>query len=248
MHLLQRITNILFENPISSFFGKGVRLFYYFGDMWTYSRMPGAEKLELRSILPKISDKTSVTQISYSYFYQDTWGAEKVFQTKPNYHVDIGSTALLVGILAGYTRVCSVDVRPLPVTLPNLEAKKGSVTALPFYDASIDSLSSLCVLEHIGLGRYGDEFDPNGTITATKEIQRVMKKGGNIFVSTMVGQRDFVRFNAHRVFTLDTFCDYFKNCALKELKIIYGDKMHSLEEFQKDKPEECVGLFHFVKK
>ncbi len=223
-------------------------LLAYFLDLFKYFRMEGAEKFELRHLFPKISDRTTVTPLCHAYFYQDTWGAEKVFQTKPKYHVDVGSTALLVGILAKYTKVCNVDIRPLPVDLENLEAKKGSITKLPFKDGEIESLSSLCVLEHIGLGRYGDELDPRGTIKAANEIQRVMKKGGNIFVSTMMGQEDYVRFNAHRVFSMDTFCKYFNQSILKEIKFIYGDKMHSLEDFQKDKPEECVGLFHFVKK
>jgi hypothetical protein len=53
--------------------------------------------------------------------------------------------------------------------LENLFFKEGSILALPFESGSIKSLSSLCVVEHIGLGRYGDEIDPFGSESAIKE-------------------------------------------------------------------------------
>jgi hypothetical protein len=46
---------------------------------------------------------------------------------------------------------------------------------LPFKNNSIECISSLCVLEHIGLGRYGDKLDPFGTEKAIEEIKTIFK-------------------------------------------------------------------------
>jgi len=121
------------------------------------------ETIKTFDLQPALGEATAITAISYGYFYQDTWCAGKIFQTKPARHVDVGSTALLVGVLSQFVPVVSVDVRPLDVVLPGLEARKGTSTDMPFEDGSIDSLSSICVIEHIGLGRYGDVLDPDGT-------------------------------------------------------------------------------------
>ena len=79
--------------------------------------------------------------------------------------VDVGSTALLVGIISQCIPTISIDVRPLPVSLPGLICKYGTITDLPFEDATVEFLSSMCVIEHVGLGRYGDTID-------TQEVPR----------------------------------------------------------------------------
>lgn len=97
---------------------------------------------------PCLDDKTSVTQFDQYYFYQDTWAAKKVFEIKPACIFDVGSTAILVGILAQRYLTISVDIRPLPVTLPNLECRRGSILDLPFPDNSLELLT-VCVLLNI---------------------------------------------------------------------------------------------------
>ena len=62
------------------------------------------------------------------------------------------------------------------MSLPELNFKKGNILNLPFSDYSINSLSSICVIEHIGLGRYGDQLDQFGTEKAVKELVRVLAK------------------------------------------------------------------------
>ena len=59
--------------------------------------------------------------------------------------------------------------------LEGLSAKSGSVLQLPFKADEVPCLTTMCVLEHIGLGRYGDPLDPLGTKKAVEEIKRVIK-------------------------------------------------------------------------
>lgn len=63
------------------------------------------------------------------------------------------------------------------------------------YDASI-SISSV---EHSGLGRYGDELDPDGDIKAMKFQLDKTKVGGLCFLAVPMGM-DEILWNAHRVY------------------------------------------------
>ena len=56
-------------------------------------------------------------------------------------------------------------------------------------DNSVESLSSLCALEHFGLGRYGDEIDPEGCFKALREMQRILRPGGGIIFIGPCGAR-----------------------------------------------------------
>ncbi len=69
---------------------------------------------------------------------------------------------------------------------------------MPWDDEEVVSLSCLHVAEHIGLGRYGDPLDPQGTERAAAELARVLAPGGRLWFSLPVG-RPRVNFNAHRV-------------------------------------------------
>jgi SAM-dependent methyltransferase len=217
---------------------------WFLRDLRNYRRLGG--EAPLRDLSPRLYDKTDITPLDAYYFYQDTWLAGKVFNSKPPYHVDVGSTALLVGILSKFTQVCSVDIRPLPVSLPNLQVKRGSVLALPFEDSILLSLSSLCVIEHIGLGRYGDPIDPLGTEKAIAELCRVLAPGGNLYVSVPLEKSSRVQFNAHRVFCPDAFLNKFTGLDLIEVAFVQPDGIHNLDVLDANSTLSglTVGLFH----
>ncbi|OQX18170.1 MAG: hypothetical protein BWK75_06840 [Candidatus Altiarchaeales archaeon A3] len=239
-------SQIIPRNPFSILY----RYFDYFMDLIRYKSFKGSEKIKLLNLYPCINDKISETPIDFDYFYQDTWAAGKIFAVHSKYHVDVGSTALFVGILSKFTKVCSVDIRPLPVQLENLECKKGSILDMPFKDGELESISSLCVLEHIGLGRYGDPFDPKGTDKAIKELTRVLAANGNLYVSVPVENKDTIYFNAHRAFNVNNFISKFPDCNLVEVKIIRNKNIILLQDFNNLNPLEMagIGLFHFKKK
>ena len=100
--------------------------------------------------------------------------------------------------LTALTKVTFVDIRPLEANIEGLESVAGSLLAMPFEDQSLESLSCLHVVEHIGLGRYGDPLDPLGSRKAIAELQRVVAPGGHLLFSTPVGAPR-VCFNAHRI-------------------------------------------------
>ena len=73
-------------------------------------------------------------------------------------------------------------------------------------DNSISSISSLCALEHFGLGRYGDEVNPEGCFEAFDAIQRVTVKTKRIalFIALQIQTSQ----TAIRHYTLHHICEY----------------------------------------
>ncbi len=212
-----------------------------------YRRMQGGDRARWSDWYPALRDRTAATPIDLNYFYQDTWAAGKILGARPKLHMDLGSTALLVGFLAKWTRVISVDVRPLSIALDGLVTCAGTGAALPFRDRSIPSLSSLCVLEHIGLGRYGDQIDPEGTEKAAAELQRVLAPGGDLYVSVPIERENRVYFNAHRSFSMTAVTKMFAELDLEEAMLVQGHRIVSPQEVVALDSHHAMifGLFHF---
>lgn len=193
----------------------------YLDELATYLHMPGHERrIHLQ---PRLGEKQPVTPLDPYYFYQDSWAAGRVMAIQPRQWVDVGSTALLVGIFSHIAPTISVDIRPLPVRLPNLECRRGSITALPFADRGISGLSSLCVIEHVGLGRYGDPIDTEGSRKAFAEIGRVMAPGGHCLLSVPVALHGSVVFNAHRIFTREEVMSALSHFQLMEEQLLFPE-------------------------
>lgn len=182
------------------------------------------------------------------YFLQDLWAAKNISAIKPARHYDVGSRidGFVAHVLIS-TPVTYVDLRPLAVDVEELSFQQGSILALPFTSESIHSLSCLHVIEHIGLGRYGDPVDPAGYQKALCELSRVLAPGGTLLLGTPVG-REKLCFDAHRVFDPKTIVDGLRDLQLQEFSVIPDGQMKilrkiSLEEV--NKYEYACGLFIF---
>lgn len=196
----------------------------YLAEYRAYLRRNDNPHFALHSIhlVPCLLDRTAATPLEPTYFYQDSWAAAKIFRQAPEHHYDVGSSAMTVGIISQFVPTTMVDIRPIELQLENLSFRQGSIVDLPFPDNSIASLSSLCVVEHIGLGRYGDPFDPWGSEKAIGELKRVLKPGGDLYVSIPVDEECRVYFNAHRAFTREYVLELFAGFELVEEKYVYG--------------------------
>jgi len=181
----------------------------------SYSRLPDAEAIHLVDTWPQVHDRTSTSKIDAHYFYVNGWAMRRIITQQPRSHVDIGSQTIFANLLGAIIPVMFVDYRPLRAKLAGLESLGANILALPFADGSIESLSCLHVAEHIGLGRYGDPLDPQGTRKAARELARVLAKGGNLFFALPVGKPRLC-FNAHRIHAPETICDYFAELELIE--------------------------------
>ena len=75
------------------------------------------------------------------------------------------------------------------------------------------------VVEHVGLGRYGDPLDPDGDVVAMMELSRVLAPGGHLMFVVPVG-RPRVQFNAHRIYSFDQVCQSFSTLDLVEFSLV----------------------------
>ena len=191
-------------------------------DFRDYRRLAGPEPVRWRDAIPQLHDRTESSPYDPHYFFQDVWAARRIAERLPEHHVDVGSRVDLVGFLTTLTRVTFVDVRPLEVDLDGLEPVEGSLLALPFEDRSLDSVSCLHVAEHVGLGRYGDPLDPEGTDKAAAELQRVLAPDGELLFSLPVG-RQRVCFNAHRIHSPARVLEMFPELTLSEFAAVDDD-------------------------
>lgn len=195
-------------------------------------------------LFPRIYDNVSDHHIDPVYFFQGCWCAKKIFENKPACHYDIGSQVAMVGVISQFTPTTMIDIRPITLKLPGLSFIKGSILALPFKDGEIASLSSICVIEHIGLGRYGDPLDPFGSEKAIAEMIRVLAPGGSLYLTVPVDSESRVYFNAHRAFTREHILKLASPLAVVEEKYIYGSEM--IETYDAAKGFG-TGMYHFKK-
>lgn len=203
---------------------------------------PEGYQLSIEDIYPCVEDNTSETNIEPVYFYQDVWAFERIFKDSPRSHIDVGSHHKFVAFLSKVLPVTMVDIRPLSLKIDSLKFQKGSILDLPFPDNTVESLSSLCVVEHIGLGRYGDSLDPYGTEKAIKEIKRVLKPNGHLYISLPVGTKNVTYFNAHRVLSENYLEGLMQPLSIVEKAYICGNELVSSRQ-----SEDCIGLYHLKK-
>jgi len=173
---------------------------------------------------PCLDDATDNTPVDASYYFQDAWAFEKIIQARPSAHIDVGSHHKFVSLLSKVVPTTMVDLRPLPVTLDSLTFKKGTILELPYADASVPSVSSLCVVEHIGLGRYGDPLNPEGTVQAIAELKRIVQPGGDLYLSVPVDDINRIYFNAHRAFCEPYLLKLFAPFEVRERRYIFGNE------------------------
>jgi len=177
-------------------------------------------KISFGQIFPCLLDKTGNQSFEPHYLYHPAWAAKIVKQINPQRHVDISSTLAFSTILSAFVPVEFYDYRPAKIILDNLKTGTADLLHLPFADNSLESLSCLHVLEHIGLGRYGDAIDSLGDTKAAKELARAVKPGGNLMVVVPIGKAK-IEFNAHRIYSYEQLLAMFsENMILKEFSLI----------------------------
>lgn len=242
-YFLYRIVSPVFD-PIRFYFGiKGY--VWFMRDMIKYKKMDPTVRLLTRNLFPMLNEKTPYAPFDAQYFYQQLWVFEHILKRKPKQHIDIGSTYAMSGYISKITKAVFVDLRPIKTSLKNLKIVSGDILKLPFKDNSLESLSCLHVVEHIGLGRYGDPIDPDGTKKACLELVRVLAKGGYFYFSVPLG-RDRVCFNAHRVHSPQVILKYFNGLKLLEFSVVDDEGKYHEDANYKDYANLNYGLGMFL--
>ncbi len=168
---------------------------------------------------PCLYDRDNLTGFDRHYFFHLAWAARVLAESRPPVHVDISSNLRFCSIVSAFVPVQFYEYHPPEVKIEGLTQGKADLLALPFDDISIVSLSCMHVVEHIGLGRYGDALDPDGDVKAMNELKRVLAKGGQLLFVAPVGQPR-LQFNAHRVYSFHQILHGFSDLQLMEFALI----------------------------
>ena len=168
---------------------------------------------------PMLDDRTPETPYDAHYTYHPAWAARIIAETRPARHVDVASTLHFSAMVSAFVPVDFYDIRPANITLAGLVSRTGNLMALPFGDDSVESLSCMHVVEHVGLGRYGDPLDPDGDLKAMAELRRVLAKGGSLLFVVPVG-KPCIRYNAHRIYGYEQVVGQFADLQVRHFALV----------------------------
>jgi len=178
--------------------------------------------LNWTDIYPCLSDRAPKTQFDRHYVYHIGWAARILAKLKPAFHVDISSNLHFCSVVSAFIPVKFYDFRPADLNLSQLSVDRADLVSMPFEDNSVHSLSCMHVVEHVGLGRYGDPLDPDGDLKAIGELQRVLATGGSLLFVVPVGKPK-IMFDAHRIYSHEHIISHFDRLNLKEFALISDD-------------------------
>lgn len=202
--------------------------------------------------LAVVGEDVAATEFDRHYVYHTAWAARVLSQTGSGVHHDFGSLLYFATLVSAFRPVRFYDYRPAALELTGLESGHADLTALPFPEGSLESVSCMHVVEHIGLGRYGDPLDAHGDSRACSELQRVLAPGGDLLFVVPVG-RPRVCFNAHRVYSYAMVLALFPGCELLQFSLA-PDPGHGADWIEGAPPEAVAeqeygcGCFWFRKR
>jgi SAM-dependent methyltransferase len=184
------------------------------------------------------------------YFHQDLWAARRIYARRPSHHVDIGSRIDgFVAHVLTFMPITVVDIRALDSNVEGLTFVRGDMCRLDaFKTGSVDSVSCLHAIEHVGLGRYGDPVDPRGWHVAIRELARIVAPGGRLYLGTPIG-RERVCFNSQRVFSPATIIDALSDLQLAAFSAVDDDDrlVANVTPDAFAHARNACGLFEFTK-
>lgn len=217
-----------------------------------FQRLARTERFEmsLRNAYPIMNEATPKTYFDSHYIYHTAWAIRKLKEIAPRDHVDISSSLYFVGMASSICPMTFLDYRPAELHVPGLQVGSCDLCHLDLPDESVESLSCMHVVEHIGLGRYGDELDYDGDLKAIGELKRVLKCGGNLLFVVPIG-KPRIMFNAHRIYSYRQVVETFEGFDVREFYLIPDDGARPIEdatEQQANEQEYGCGCFWLRKR
>ncbi len=202
----------------------------------------------LDSYYDERSQKEMQQTLDKHYICHTAWAARVLKAINPEKHVDIASSLFFNTIVSAFIPTHFYNYLPPDISLDNLQVDFADLNNLPFGDNSIPSLSCMHVVEHIGLGRYGDPIDPDGDLKAIAELKRVMSR--DLLFVVPIGI-PIVLFNLHRIYTYRQIMSCFEDMKLMEFALIPdqtpGNLIRNAPPELADKQKYGCGCFWFRK-
>jgi Caenorhabditis protein of unknown function, DUF268 len=157
------------------------------------------------------------------YLIHCSWAADMLARYPPSRHTDFGSYVYFAAMCKAFVPDFSFyDIRHFGVSLPGLKTGIADLMNLPFEDRSQESISCLHVMEHVGMGRYGDKLDAQGDLKAAKELTRILVHGGKLLFVSPLSHKPRLCFNAHRIPTEEMVLEMFPEMQVIDRMYIDG--------------------------
>lgn len=84
--------------------------------------------------------------------------------------------------------VIGMDFNPYAFAHPRLRTVRGDILHAPFGDDTVSAVLAISVIEHIGIGHYGDPTGTGADLSAVREIARVLRPGGRAIITVPFGR------------------------------------------------------------
>jgi len=202
------------------------------------------------NFFPILNDYSPNHEIDYHYTYHPAWALRVLLSYDTSIHIDLASKLDFALSASAFMKVEYHDYRNVSIKFNNFKSVFTDISKLPFENDSVQSLSCMHVLEHIGLGRYGDPIDLGADEDTAREIVRVVAKNGHFIFVTPLANKYRLEFNAHRVYTYENVVsNLFKEFQLLEFSVVTDDGefiLNSDSHILTDQSYAC-GCFHFIK-
>jgi SAM-dependent methyltransferase len=199
---------------------------------------------------PTLFEREIDSPFDAHYTYQAAWATRRIAASGAAEHVDVSSAVPFVAQLAALLPVTMFEFHAPSIRLPGLTLREASLLELPLGDGTVRSLSCLHVVEHVGLGRYGDPLDPRGAERALDSLARVLAPGGDLYLSAPSGAPR-VAFNAHRVFDAGALVAHLESRGLALRSFALVDDAGTFRD--PAAPEDArglwygLGMYHFTR-
>lgn len=175
--------------------------------------------LRTRDLYPCIEDRSKTHAFDAHYIYHPAWASRIIAETRPRKHVDISSSLSFVTIASAFVPIDFYDYRPADIRISNFKPQHADINNLPFGSYSVKSISCMHVIEHIGLGRYGDVIDYDGDLKAIRELKRVVEFGGDLLIVVPIGKAR-IEYNAHRIYSYAQILSLFDGYSLENFGFV----------------------------
>lgn len=223
----------------------------FFKDLFKFIKLGG----KFDRILPIFGEhKLNSGNLMPHYFYQDLIVANYIFTKNPAKHVDIGSRVDgFIANVASFREVEIFDIRENDINFKNIKFNKIDILKInKTYFNYADSLSCLHVIEHFGLGRYGDEIDPQAHIIAFRKILQILKSSGILYISFPICTNGKIFFNMERRFDPNEIFEWSKDFDLIKFDFIDDQEQiflnYDLKKINDKKIENGCGIYTLIKK
>lgn len=140
----------------------------------------------LRALLRQCFEPGMVTTervVEYPFVFQQLHGV-----TGPVLDVGCCQSRLPIALASRGFHVVGMDFNLYPYAHPGLRAIRGDLMKMPFGTGTFSAVLAVSVIEHIGIGHYGEPESGNGDLVALREIARILKPGGKAVITVPYGR------------------------------------------------------------